>query len=207
MGDFCISTIDVRTKICDGYYHMEQKKLYNNKYRIESTRLKKFDYSTPESYFVTICTKNRIPVFGYIKKHYVSLSWAGCIVHHCWLDLPNYYPNCILDEFIVMPDHVHGIIILTDGTHVTTYDPVVETGFKPVSNPTTPTKQHSLSEIIRGFKTFSARKINVYQNTIGQSLWQSRFYEHVIREGDAIDKIRDYIAYNTMGQDRNLKDG
>lgn len=196
---------------------MKQKRLYNNKYRIESTRLKNFDYSTPGAYFVTICTKNRIPDFGYIKKHFVSLSWAGCIVHRCWQDLPNHYPNCILDEFIVMPDHIHGIIILTDGAHhnttvgtVATDCPVVETGFKPVSTPNTPntpTKQYSLSEIIRGFKTFSARKINDHQKTIGRSLWQSRFYEHVIREDNAIDKIRNYIAHNPMEQYRQLKEG
>jgi REP element-mobilizing transposase RayT len=173
---------------------MEERLLYKNKYRIASTRLKFYDYSKPGAYFVTICTKNRAPVFGFIKDHYVALSWAGCIVHRCWRDLPNHYPNCILDEFIVMPDHIHGIIILTDGSH----DPV-ETGFKPVSTkPTKPNKQHSLSEIIRGFKTFSAKKINDYQKTTGQSLWQTRFYEHVIREDAKMDRIRNYIAYNPV---------
>jgi putative transposase len=194
---------------------MEEIKLFKNKYRIASTRLKYYDYSEPGAYYVTICTKNRAHIFGEIKDHKIFLSWPGCIVHKCWRDLPNHYPNCILDEFIVMPNHIHGIITLTN-------IPPVETGFKPVSNQCTqttvtqvetglkpvstkPIKRHSLSEIIRGFKTFSARKINEYQKTTGRQLWQTRFYEHIIREETKINQIRNYISHNPAmwSRDRN----
>jgi len=88
--------------------------LYRNKYRIESTRLQNWDYSTPGYYFFTICTDDRINLFGEIINHQMSINDIGRIIWECWYDLPNHYSNLILDEFIVMPNHIHGIIRIID---------------------------------------------------------------------------------------------
>ncbi|MBX3043464.1 MAG: hypothetical protein KIT33_05120 [Candidatus Kapabacteria bacterium] len=75
-------------------------------------RLKDFDYSNDGYYFVTICTQNREEFFGKIKNGKMILNEYGAIVEKCWFDLPNHYKNCLLDEFIIMPNHIHGIVII-----------------------------------------------------------------------------------------------
>jgi REP element-mobilizing transposase RayT len=89
--------------------------LFRNKYLIESTRLKGFDYSAPGKYFITICTKNKIPFFGKICNGEMILSESGIIAHNSWLAIPSHFPSALLDEFIIMPDHIHGIIIIESG--------------------------------------------------------------------------------------------
>jgi len=89
-----------------------------------------------------------------------------------------------LDGFVVMPNHVHGIIVLTD-------DSAVGAGLKPA-----PTKMHALPEIVRAFKTFSARAINACQGLRGASVWQRNYYEHVVRDESDLSRIRKYIEEN-----------
>ncbi len=84
--------------------------LYNNKYRIESARLKGWDYKLEGSYFIAICTQDRDNLFGYVKNGNMVLNQFGAIVNRCWFDLPNHYQNIRLDAFVVMPNHVHGIM-------------------------------------------------------------------------------------------------
>jgi hypothetical protein len=86
--------------------------LFRNRYRIESSRFPGFDYSAPGKYFITICTKNRIPFFGKIRNGVIILSDTGFIVRDSWLAIPSHFPSALLDEFIIMPDHIHGIIII-----------------------------------------------------------------------------------------------
>lgn len=86
--------------------------LYQNKYRIESTRYKGWDYSMEGSYFITICTQNRDNLFGSVKNGRMILNQFGNIAGQCWLDLPNHYQNIRLDVFVIMPNHVHGIIVI-----------------------------------------------------------------------------------------------
>lgn len=202
--------------------------LFKNRYRIESTRLKNYDYSSDGAYFITICTKNREHFFGEIIDGQLTNTKQARIIKKCWLDLPNHYLNCILDKFIVMPNHVHGVIFINNGMNGARCDDVdseggvdnmsVETGLKPVStingnivennqNKNQYVKRYSLSEIIRGFKTFTARKINELQNIPGQPLWQTRFYDRIIRNEFALDKIRRYIINNPIKwqRDRNNK--
>jgi len=97
--------------------------LFKNKYRIESARLPGYDYSQYGAYFVTIVTHNRENFFGEIVNGKMLLNEIGKIVLHCWNDLPNHYENIILDEFVIMPNHVHGIIIITDKTDCNTRIP------------------------------------------------------------------------------------
>ncbi len=191
--------------------------LFKNKYRIESTRLPGYDYSSDGAYFVTICTKDRIHHFGEIKGGKLTDTFQAKIARKCWFDLPNHYPQCILDEFVIMPNHIHGIIIINNRNEHRTNNVIVETGFKPVSTITGGdektasiiNKRYSLSEMVRGFKTFSARRINKCQNAIGRQFWQLRFYDHIIREGDDLYDLRQYIKTNPAKgeRDRNNLEG
>ncbi len=155
-----------------------------SKHRRQSIRLPGYGYSQAGAYFVTICTRNRQCLFGEILNEEMVPSKYGQIVLDGWYDLASHYPHVALDSFVVMPNHIHGIIVLNDN---------VGAGLKPA-----PTKRHPLSEIARGFKTFSSRRINQINSTPGLPVWQRNYYEHVIRNEDEMDRIRQYILGNPM---------
>ena len=177
--------------------------LYKNKYRVESTRLKGWDYSSPAAYFITICTKNREWLFGDVVQKSMFLNNNGKIVEKCWFDLPQHYENLKLDQFVIMPNHVHGIMMI-DIENVPAFR--VETGLKPVSTETSTTKTtdmdnrkkkpHGLFEFVRALKTFSARRINEHRKTYGKPVWQTRFYDRIIRDDNELYRIRNYIMDN-----------
>jgi putative transposase len=152
------------------------------------TRLKNYNYSSVGAYFVTVCTYNRECVLGSIIDGEMHLGEYGRIVEAVWHELPNHYQYVYLDEFIIMPNHIHGIIILQDA---------VGEGLKP--SPTM--RRHALTEIIRGLKTFSARGINSSRNTPGKRVWQRSYHEHVIRSGTDLQSIREYTVNNTLQWD------
>ncbi len=162
----------------------------NNRNR-KPNRLQNYDYSQEGYYFLTICTQNRMRYFGDINSGQMKLNRYGKIVRQCWLDLPNHYFNLSLDEWIIMPNHIHGILVIKNNK-VGTNDGGVETGLKPVS-----TRRHGISEFIRGFKTFSSRRIN---ETSPYELfrWQRSFYDHIIRDEESLDNIRMYIRNNPL---------
>ena len=140
--------------------------------RRRSIRLPRYDYTTPGAYFVTICTWNRACVLGDIANDEMDLSVAGRVTQDVWEELPDHYPHVRLDAWVVMPNHVHGIIVLTD-TDVLTRAPDagVGAGLKPA--PTDGNMvHHGLPEIVRAFKTFSARRINALHGTAGAPFWQ-----------------------------------
>ena len=112
-------------------------------------------------------------LFGEVIDDNVRLNEMGTIVQQTWDDLPTHYHGIDLDAFIVMPNHVHGIIILADES----------------------ARGHAIPEIVRGFKTFSARRVNERAGKSGVR-WQRGYYEHVIRNEKALDRIRAYIANN-----------
>jgi putative transposase len=151
------------------------------------TRLKEYDYSQPGGYFITICTKERECLFGEIENDQMKVNNYGQIVQLSWLDLPQHYSNVQLDSFVIMPNHIHGIIFLED----------VGAGLKPA--PTVfKDKRYPLSEIVRAFKTFSSKGINKLRNMPGKSVWQRNYYEHVIRRDESLEKIREYIENNPL---------
>ena len=194
--------------------------LYHNKYRVETTRLKGWDYTSDGYYFVTICTHNREHLLGHIQHGKMILNPCGQMVENGWFDLPNHYPNIRLDAFCVMPNHIHGIIVIDNTTTnvvETGFKPVsnissgelIETGFKPVSTGALSTdpssaKRHGLFEMVRALKTFSARRINELRNTPGQPVWQSRFHDHIVRNDAALQRIRQYIANNPQTWDNDM---
>jgi REP element-mobilizing transposase RayT len=150
--------------------------------RRKSVRLRGFDYSQPGHYFVTICTADRRPTLGQITNGAVQLSAAGVIVDDVWSALPNYYVNVALDEFVIMPNHLHAILLLKD---------VVPSAELP--NP----RKRGLSEILRGFKSMSARAVNMAG--FGKApFWQRGYYEHVVRNESELRRIRQYIEENPL---------
>jgi len=164
-----------------------------------SIRLKGYDYSQVGLYFVTICTENRQHLFGEILNRKMGLNEYGQIVHAVWNELPQHYKNIRLHEFVVMPNHIHGVVQICNMRPVgaglkpaPTYNQMatVGAGFKPA-----PTN-HGLSEIIRALKTFSARKINEMRNTRGKKLWQRNYHEHIIRNNHSHEYIANYIINN-----------
>ncbi|MBI4571534.1 MAG: transposase [Chloroflexi bacterium] len=159
-----------------------------------SIRLPSHDYAAPGAYFITICAQDHECMFGEVEAGTVVLNEYGEIVRECWHDLPSHYDNVVLDACVVMPNHVHGIIVLAGGE--------VGAGLKPA--PTmrpAPTgvqerRRHGLPEIVRGLKTFSSRRINALRGTAGTPVWQRNYYEHVVRDEDGLSRIRAYIEDN-----------
>lgn len=154
-----------------------------------SIRMPGYDYSREGAYFVTICAYDRGCLFGEIKDGGMQLNEFGKIVGRCWYDLSNHYKNMELDCFVIMPNHIHGII------------KIVGAGFKPA--PTDVDTNHGLPEIIRALKTFSARKINQIRKNPGMPVWQRNYYEHIIRGEDELNRIREYIINNPAQWDND----
>jgi len=174
-------------------------------------RLSEYDYSNEGAYSITVCVHGRLCLFGEIANEKTILSRYGSIVQRCWDQLTDHYTGIELDTFVIMPNHVHAIIIITDdivvkrdgvpiipvGAGLKPADmpvmPFVGAGFKPAP---TGTKRHGLPEIIRAFKTFSAREINRVRNAPGRPIWQRNYYEHIIRKGDEYRRIKRYLLEN-----------
>jgi putative transposase len=149
-----------------------------------SIRLRDYDYSQPGSYFVTICISDRRCVLGHILNGISSFNQLGIIVGEYWESIPQHFPNVFLDKYVIMPNHLHGIITINDDKE--------RAGHRPA-----PTKQRPLSEIIGRFKLFSAKEINTLVSSDGP-FWQRNYYEHVIRSDDDLNVIREYIDTNPL---------
>jgi putative transposase len=181
-----------------------------------SIRLRGYDYSQPGMYFVTICTQGKEHLFGEVVDGEMNASEYGLIVSQCWHDLPNHYHHAQTDSFVLMPNHVHGIIAILPRnpverrggfTNLPPIDPAHRRG--GFTNPPrmdgtrrrggfTNPPLHSLAEIVRGFKTYSARRINRIRGNAAQPVWQRNYYEHIVRNDDELNKIREYIQTNPL---------
>ncbi|MBF8296081.1 MAG: transposase [Bacteroidetes bacterium] len=148
-------------------------------------RLKEYDYSQPGAYFVTICTKDREERFGEIVDGEMRANNSAAVVWSCWNDLPNHYPNVELDAFVIMPNHVHGIIMVLDEQIV---------GATPASP--LQRKRHRLGDIVGSFKSAVTKRANEIRGTAGSPLWQRGYYDHIIRDDRSLTRIREYIAHN-----------
>ena len=158
--------------------------------RRRALRLKDYDYSQAGAYFVTLCTHLRECIFGSVDRSILRLSDAGLVAKQIWNELPVHYPRVSLDAFIVMPNHVHGVIMFSDEDRFVPKEPMERTP-QPGR-----VKMHALPEIVRAFKTFSARAINKHRHSEGESVWQRNYYEHVVRDEKDLNRIRQYIADN-----------
>jgi REP element-mobilizing transposase RayT len=158
-----------------------------------SIRLKGYDYSSAGAYFVTVCVRNRKHALGSVRNGRVDLSPNGLIVLQAWQYLPQRFPRVTLDAFVVMPDHIHGIIILSgDPPSDNRRDHTRARGTQP----------GSLPAIMQRLKSLSTQLINKANNTPGQRFWQEDYYEHIVRSDDEMERIRRYIVTNpTRWQD------
>ena len=142
---------------------------------------------------MTICVKDHACLFGDVEQGEMILNEYGHVVTKCWYDLTNHYAGITLDAFIVMPNHIHCIIVINNDVGAG-FNINVGAGLKPA--PTD--KRHGLSEIVRAFKTFSSRYINQIRNTPGIPVWQRNYYEHVIRTEKEFNQITEYIVNNPI---------
>ena len=175
------------------------------KHRRRSTRLRGFDYARPGAYLVTLCTENRACLFGDMVKSEMRLNVVGQVVETCWRDIPNHFPHARLDAYVIMPNHIHGIIWIDN----------VETknvGAESKSNVGTESKSNvgaknfspqpsafrspekTLGSIVRGFKIGVTKWVRT--NTDIYVVWQRNYYDHIIRNEAALNQIRQYIAEN-----------
>lgn len=225
------------------------KDIFNHKYRITSIRLPEWDYRNVWYYFVTICTKDRKHYFGNIQNKEIILSDMGCIANQYRLDIPKHFPHVSLGIFVIMPDHIHGIISIDEKINENKIGNIVETshGTSPKINETHdyaspkineikinetrhvaslqtqtqpqtqqqrtkntfwPQNTKSLWYIINQFKWSVTREINKqikeweilsYKNFARQA----RFYEHIIRDEQAYQRICEYIGNNPLQWDND----
>ena len=174
---------------------------FENKYRIESSRLPTWDYSNPGMYFVTICAKNHIHYFGSVSKGMMNLSPIGEIIEREWHNTDKIRKNVLLDEFVIMPNHLHGIIrIVETDNYVETHSnaSLLQKSNKNSFGP----QKNNLSSIIRGFKSACTKSIRAKLNP--NFAWQARFYDHIISSIDSLEYIQNYIKNNPSNWDSRL---
>ena len=154
-----------------------------------SLRLEDYGYDQPGGYFVTICTFGRGNLFGEIHEGTMRLNRYGEIARECFEAIAKHFDNTAVDEFVVMPNHVHGIVVIMNvgARHAVPVQSLGRFG-KPMAT--------SLPTIVRSFKSATTKRINDLRQTPGLPVWQRNYYEHVIRNEQSLDRIREYISNN-----------
>jgi REP element-mobilizing transposase RayT len=150
----------------------------------KSIRLKEYNYSQPGEYFVTICTQGHEYTFGKIIDGEMQLSKVGKVVKECWEKIPAHFKNAELDSYIIMPNHLHGIIIICE--------------CNSRGEVTSPLHMPMLGQIIAYFKYQSTKLVNEMYGTPGKKCWQRNYYDRIIRNEKELNTIRDYIANNIV---------
>ncbi|MEI6754060.1 MAG: hypothetical protein WCK78_12960 [Paludibacter sp.] len=167
-------------------------KKFQGKYRIPSARALWWDYFEG-SYFITICTRNRLHWFGSIQDKKMFLSPIGKIAEQCWVDIPNHCPYVQLGEYKIMPNHIHGIIDIlpvetlhATSVHATSLPTPEQMGrISP--------KRGSLGRVLGSYKSAVSNKAHEIDATFD---WQERFHDHIIRDADEYHRIKEYIMHN-----------
>jgi REP element-mobilizing transposase RayT len=154
-----------------------------------SIRLKGFDYSHAGAYFVTLCTQKRECLFGEIANGKVALSPYGQIVKEEWVRTAEIRKELIMDLFVVMPNHLHGIVFI----HNNAYRPVGAHGRAPLRDNGSQRKPRSLGAFIAGFKSVVTKRINVMRKKPAVPVWQRNYYEHIIRNENELIRTSEYI--------------
>ena len=157
-----------------------------------SIRLQDYDYTREGVYFITICSHEKRCLFGRIDTEMMELNRYGKIVQACWDEISNHYPQVDLDYFVVMPNHIHGIFVINEGSgmiyHATTTSSPTKREFsKPIAG--------SISTIIGTFKAGVTRQINRISE-ISIKVWQRNYYERIIRTEEELMQTRHYIITN-----------
>jgi REP element-mobilizing transposase RayT len=171
---------------------------FRGRYRTGSYRYHGYDYSSPGEYFITIDVKNFRPCFGKIIDGKVLLSEAGKIAEKCWSEIPNHFKHINIDEFVIMPDHMHGIICICEMKISPSpeieqiYEKQKNRNANPHMSEISPSKG-SLAAIIRSYKSAVSKMIHDIDHRFE---WQSLYYDHIIRGHDELCRIRNYIRNN-----------
>ena len=153
--------------------------------RYKQYRLPYFNYASNAYYFVTICTKDRQHYFGGIRNGAIELSDTGKIVQRCLTELPKKMSYVTVDEFVIMPNHVHAIVFINNPEEKRT---IRTKQFQPA--------KRSLSLVIRNFKS-TATLLARWETSL-MNIWQPRFYDHIVRNEDELNRIRTYIRNNPV---------
>ena len=165
-----------------------------------SIRLQNYDYSQPGGYYLTLVAFQREHLFGDIIKAEMVLNEAGKIVLEIWEKLPERYPNVITDERVVMPNHFHGVLFITDDIPIPVgaiHDlPRQKRGIETPEEYRLRRRRMLLPKVVGYFKMNTAKAINLLLNSSGVPVWQRNYYEHIIRNDDELNRIRKYIYYN-----------
>ena len=156
----------------------------------KNIRMQGWDFTSPGWYFLTMCTKNMKPAFGTVVKGRMVLNAAGVVADKFWREIPEHFPRAVVDEHVVMPNHVHGLLRLVD--RATACRGPMEAFGKPVAG--------SVSTIIRSYKGAVTRELR-------KNVWQSRFYEVRARDDAARTNIRRYIQHNPENYDAVMNGG
>jgi len=166
--------------VADFYVIINIMKQYKSR---KLNRLKNHDYGVNGYYYITICTRNRQEIFGVIENDDIKINQYGQIAKNTWQQIPQHFQNIELDKFVIMPNHIHGIIIINNP---------VGTGHALSSNKNT--KNNNLSVAIGSFKSATARQINQLNDILFK--WQRSFYDHIIRTTYSLQNIQEYIVNN-----------
>lgn len=195
-------------------YQMIQIMKYDpQKHHRRSIRLKGYDYSQQGAYFVTLCAHNRECLFGEIANGEMQSNEIGEIVVTCWMQLPNHFRNIELDSFVVMPNHIHGIVVIvheparyadvarrgeafTDANGLS--DASANVNASPLQNMPHGTRPRSLNAIVQNFKSITARHIHKIPSYAERIIWQRNYYEHIIRNDRDLERVRAYIENNPV---------
>jgi len=163
----------------------------SKKHHRRSIRLKGYDYSQPGGYYVTVVTYNRECLFGEIVDGKMILNELGRIVYDEWIKTAEIRDEIELDEFIIMPNHIHGIIFIVDNRRGNRR--VGAHGCAPLRR-----QPKSIGSIMAGFKSAVTKRLNKFRKTPGTPVWQRNYWEHIIRAENDLNKIREYIINNPL---------
>ncbi len=161
-----------------------------------SIRLQHYDYSQAGAYFVTVCVHARECLLGEIVDSVMILNDHGKVVEECWNDIEPHFNDVELDSFVIMPNHIHGIITFV-GAGFPRPDEKLITGLKGAE--IAPLQKHrTLGNVVAYFKYQSTKRINLSRRTPSFAVWQRNYYEHIVRDEIDLNRIRDYIQHNPV---------
>ncbi|MDR6197417.1 transposase [Siphonobacter sp. SORGH_AS_0500] len=167
--------------------------LYRNKYRIPSARRTHWDYGWNSIYFITICTRDRKHFFGEIINDEMVLNEAGMVTSHIWETISEQFSYVLLNEFVVMPNHMHGLLTLN---HAVGQSEIAVANAKGgITSIHNPMFHENLSKVIRWYKGKSSYEIRKFQSSFG---WQARFHDHIVRNDESLRRIQEYITGNAQ---------
>lgn len=176
---------------------------FQNKYRTNSIRLKNWDYGSSAIYFITICTKDMKHYFGNIKDGEMQLNYLGKVVELEWKKSVELRPdmNLYLGEFVVMPNHFHGILVINDNDYNTAKQELESESIGNEKFNRFGSQSKNLASIIRGFK--SSVTIYARKNGVENFGWHTGYYENIVRSERRLRKIQKYILNNPLNWEKD----